>query len=253
MSEPLDLEESFQALLARSRHKLGPPPSDDELLRYHRGQSSPEETETIRDYLACDPASMTRFLELTAGEESALDEAPDADAVLTSEEIASDWQAVRRRTVGRRAAQERRKYWAIAALLAVLVLGFWAGYLASQVETLRRQAAEPRLHLAAYVLKPDSPRLGEDDTIVRIRPDERGMHLTLTLFGVEPAEIASLSLHQRQQPPGPPIWSRSIPGPVGDRITLDLPPDFLAPGDYELRLADADAQIRATYLIRVVP
>lgn len=270
MSHDRELEEALRALVEESRRQLGNPPSSEEALAFHRGELSAKEAERIRDHLASDPAALDRFLDLIAHTPD-----PSHPDHLSDEDLAEDWEVIRRRlrlnepetreetkpktaemTFWAHRGRQIERFVAAAALFAVAVLGIRLGIVGQRADELAEQLAAPRLDQASFRLLPDGTR-GDATTAeppVRIRLGEVGAHLTLTLYSLADFDRYRLAVHSAKEPPNAaPRWTGSITRQPGDAFEIGLPPGFLESGEYVFRVYGVGHEdtLLASYTLRL--
>ncbi len=260
MSQDRELEESFQALVEESREQLGEPPSSRELLAYHRDQLSVEDAERVRQHLAREPATRDRFLDLTAHVPG-----PDGPGHLTDEDVAEDWEVIQRRlrlepqsveteaepkapVVAFPASRWRHveRFVAVAAVLAMVVLGV-------QTFELSQRLSAPRLDEASVRLLPDGTRGGEPP--IQVRVGEAGVHLELAVFDLAPFDSYRLAIQDLGKSEDmAPRWTGEISRQSGDVFRISLPANFLPQGEYVFRLYGVGEEevLLASYRVRLV-
>ena len=244
------LEPALRALTARAERRLGEHPSPEALGDYHEGRLGGEEAERLRDHLALCADCAQLVLDLKAFPEI---EMPAGTRKPTEGEVDEAWQAMQARLgEGAEAApipnvvrmpqsspaasRPRPGYWTwalAASWLMVLGLGLW-------VFDLRREnarLAEPAVNVGIAELTAEWEQ---------VRGGERGGVRISSVSGrafldVDAAGLPRHSGYEVEILSGPgagrALWTgRELTRSRDDHFTLDLPPGFLSPGPYRLRL-----------------
>jgi hypothetical protein len=290
--EPLPaLGPALQALAGESRRGLGDHPSPERLAAYHEGALPPGEEERLRDHLALCPDCAQLLLDLAGFPEL---ETPAGARGLTDGEVDAAWQTMRSRLGSggeerppapalRRLPQplpispmapispispisqvspaaaisstapSSRSVWALAASwLVVAGLSFW-------VVELRRENArleEPAVNAVVSDLTAngDSTRGGGESR--ELQTLLAGSRLLLILNAPDlPAHAGYEAEIREDRETGSVFWTgRNLHPSLEKNFTLDLGPDFLRPGKYQVRLYGVDAGKRqklADYPLRI--
>jgi len=250
------LEPALRALAARRRRELGLHPDPETLAAYHEGELAGAEAERLRDHLALCPDCTQLLLDL--GGFAAL--APPAGVRgLTDGEVEGAWQAVRSQLAeteeapppsnllrlppplsSQKGRPSRPAYlaWALAASwVAVVGLALWVTALRRDNAVLARPAVN--VAIADLAARGDTTRGERSD----LRALPAGDRLLLILDATDlpvrsgyEAEIAD------DRAAGPALWTgRGLVRSGENNFTLELPPRFLPPGKYQVRLFGLEA------------
>jgi Putative zinc-finger len=240
----------------------GPPaehPAVEEIAAYHEGRLAGDAQERLRDHLALCP-ECTRLL-LDLADFAALE--PPAGARVP--EPAEAWGALRER-MGERAAplpkapsvvrlpppaaapvvpavvpvrrtRPNPLRWLLAAsVVAVLGLGLWVAELRQENARLRVPSGNAQV---ADLAASDDLTRGGGEAAAKPLPGDRRLLLLLAAPGLPPHAAYEADLLNA---PGVVLWTgKDLPRSADDGFTVDLPPGFLRPGTYRLRLYGVDA------------
>jgi len=272
-----DWEAADRELLAEGRQRLGDPPTDDELLAFSRGELKGEEASRIRELLCCYPA-LARAVAMPFPEEIR----PGDPDFLPDDVLEQDWAALEARLAAEPPvpapaptlvppAPPRRLRWldlsalfasalfrwrlsTLAALGLAGVLGLLVVQARTDMETLTRQLAEPRLHPEHHLLLPDGAR-GAEETPMALPTDAESFLLTLAVADHPPYPEYHLRTVEVLGSAETETWSTSTPRPAGNVFEIWAPRAFLksgAPHRLELYgVRNGHRHLLATYTIQL--
>jgi hypothetical protein len=261
-----DLERRLAASLAGTVTPAGDHPGVEELTAYRGGELDAAAERRVQDHLASCRDCLDELLEL----DSFLLPADGAPSPGVGDlETAAAWRAMRGKLPlaapsPARPAAARRRRWTMAAaavlLVAVGALSLWSVGEHRAATALRQRLAalsRPQTNAAIIDLFPAGvTRSEEGETPPAVELPADAGHLTLVVnlppapgFASYEAEIVDAEGHTE--------WSGGgLTRSRFDTLRLGLPRDFLAPGDYALRVLGDDGDERrevATYPLRVPP
>lgn len=273
-----ELEEAVRSLIQEGRGRVGPEPTEEELLAYHRGDLSAEEADRFEERLAHYPDAVRLLATFTAEEEP---EPGDPD-YLSEEEKTTAWEELETRLDESRREGEAA-HWPvdhpaptalpaytrpsrfsstlerIAAVGLILVVGaLWYGR-GERLEELSRQVDElhgPQIIGEQRLVAPDASRRGRgSERVLRLPPREEAYLLTLALYEAPVFPDYRLEIVPQGQPQAGPLWARSgLQRKHDDTFSLYIPGDFLSPGRFELRLyglEGGEERLLASYPLEV--
>jgi hypothetical protein len=267
MKTPSELSAALRAQAAKARLAKDTV-SEAEIAAYVDGKLSSEQRERVQEAIALDPAAaeLARDLALFRPAQS-----PDEPGFLTPQQLADDWQALRRRIGAAAAAADitapRRSHgwqWLAlaAALLVVSGVVIWGfAQRAGRREAEQRLAAAlaPQVNVEPYTLSPAVVR-GATPTEpppmpLAVRGD--AVWLRLAVLGRPGHESYRLEVRSVDHPEGAPLWTRDGLELYSDgSFSVAFPRAALPPGGYELRVVGVDHGVEhgvASYRIRLVP
>src|SRR4051812_26538364 len=144
-----ELQALHGRIVAERRNKVGPPPTDDELFAFMRGELSAEDESRVRELLLAYP-ELARAIAEPFPE--------DDGGVLSEIEMKSHWNALQKRIHGDAGSRNVRAWqWmsaALAAALVVAVVGLGRFY--NQSIAPRVAPAAPPVLLSARPRRPSS-------------------------------------------------------------------------------------------------
>jgi hypothetical protein len=231
-----ELQAVYRDMIADDRHRLGDPPTVEELLAWERGDLSAEESARVRELLDAYP-ELARALATPFPTD---DPRPGEPDFVTDEKLASQWAALRTNIGGaapQHAAEARvLRFWrgAALALAALLVLAFGAGLRQRQTNSrLMKELVEPRLRWEEQVLEPGGRRGGGSDAKVLstagdlfylvgpIRDRSEFNQYRVEIVGREPQRL---------------LWSSSPQRNDNETFAVIVPHAFMPAGDYDIVL-----------------
>jgi hypothetical protein len=269
MMNKIDFRQALTAWVEEEGRASGGHPDAETLRDYRDGLLAPDEEAPVDEHLlACrqcfglaqDLAAFFQARRAAAG----------PPAAVADFESAAFWRALRPRLPPREAPAERRraagavaKRWhlpvAVAASVLLTALGF-SFWMADQQRALAanevRMAAlqAPRPNTRIYDLFLDtSERSGESQPQPVALPAGSMLLLTPRDFGDFPGYAVEIL-----DAGGKRAWAGGgfAPDPEDGTLTLWLPPDFLEPGEYRVRLLGGDAdsgELIEEYVVQMVP
>jgi hypothetical protein len=265
------LEPALRAEAARAERALSTHPSPETLAAYHERRLAAAEQERLRDHLALCTNCAQLLLDLFAFAELGT---PAEVHGPTDVDRDSAWRSLRVRLgdggeVGDREipaapasgvpgvsnvarlpqppqaspvpSRPRPSPWAwalAASLLAVAGLGFWVFELRQENARLTEPAVNAVI--ADLATGGDATRGGGEPKEQPL-PADRPLVLILNAPDV-PVSAAGYEVQILADGPGGPVVRtlRNLPRGTDNNFTLDLPPGFLRPGKYQIRLYSAD-------------
>lgn len=274
-----ELEVAVDSLVEEGRSRLGPEPSEKELLSYHRGELSEEEADRFEERLAHYPASARLLATFVEDEQPSTG---DPDFVTEGEKEAA-WETLRERVgIGATArvptlptvAPQRNASTAPASALSwpmllwpvriaaaglLILLGVLWYVRGERIEELGRQVAElrePQINAEQRRIAPDARRRGEGgEPVLRLPPSAHPYLLTLALYEAPSFPDYRLEIVPADDSQTEPFWARSgLMRKADDTFSLYLPRGSLPPGRYELRLygmGEGPKELLATYTVEV--
>ncbi|HEX8169014.1 MAG TPA: hypothetical protein VF824_00570 [Thermoanaerobaculia bacterium] len=234
-----DWQAVYDELTEADRHRLGEPPTVDELMAYSRGELSPKDAERVSELLGLYP-DLAHALAAPFPEEDAK---PSEIGYVSPAQISANWNALQPRLEKPRPPRTYngwRTSFAIAATVAIV-----CGALLWRAESRLRA---PRVITDDYLLTPGAARGGAESSMVVAAKGE-SLLLIVSLFGAQPAQSYRIEIvddHAKQ------VWkSDPLPPPVNESFNVILPRTFLRPGRYDVVLRGAGEKELATYPLRV--
>ncbi|HEX8153631.1 MAG TPA: hypothetical protein VF698_10915 [Thermoanaerobaculia bacterium] len=243
-----------EEIRALERERLGPPPREDEVLAYLRGELPEAEAERVRDLLVCYPE-----LALAVSEAHSEDDDP---GILSEHELAQNWAVLRSRTESFRRRTAEPKPWTLARvspLAAVLMIGVASIALlqwrwSHERDRLIRQLREPRVHGTRHALDAIGTRGPSGPRPYRLPADEENFLLAPTLVNQPEFPEYRIDIVNVMVKPPATLWSRSgfRRHPRDGTLELSVPRAFLPPGIYRLDvygLGATSPELLASYLV----
>ena len=220
----------------------GEPPTSEEMMKYTRGELSPEDAATVRERLVAYP-DLVRTLTAPFPQEGA--EPGDSD-YLSDQEFAAHWASLQQRMHRSRVSQ----FWpVISAIAAALAITFGTLLVQTKAE-LRRERLQPRIVWDEQPLLPDGQRGGGEQPATLTAYGESFLLLvpvSSSTFDDYRIEIINHATHQS-------LWtSPTIPLANKSAIAVDVPRDFLKSGTYEVVLIGVSGERQervATHTLR---
>jgi len=255
-----DLKAAVRDLAQATESGLSAHPSHDELHAYAANALDAAEQDRIEDHLSVCRECARTVLDLAAlpeEEPEEVDEEPMPESAR-----AAAWERLRRAAAPTPPAPFQRRAAPVPAFLpvalaATLVLALGLGWRVIRLGEEVRQLSAPRSDVYVTDLLPvgsGRPReRGEADVV---SPPAWASRVVLILDFPGRASHPEYAV-ELARAGGPPIWSRRglRPGPEGT-FTLEVPRQWLPPGDYEIRLTGlrgAATEEVARYELRVGP
>jgi hypothetical protein len=257
-----EIETAVSSLIVEGRQRLGPPPSIDELMAYHRGELSEQEADRMQERLAHYPDSV-RLLDALAS--YPYEGEPGDPDCLSDEELERAWLSVQdhlhhQAEVVRFPSKKgqpteggaSRQLAAIAAsvLLAVGAAGTWWVY-------SQRRVIEPSMDVSSQLAIPDGFRTARGGApTIQLSGGADGYYLSLSVIDAPPYPDYRLEILDPASPNAVPLWSRAgIERRHDDTFELWLPRSFLTVRKIEIRLYGLDDEgtpnLLATYTVEV--
>lgn len=237
-----------QSLMAEDRGRLGDPPTLEQMLRYMRGELSPDEETKVRERLLCHP-ELVRALMVSFPTEGA--QPGDAD-YLSDAEFEKHWASLQQRMQRPKIVQFWPVFGAVAAALAI-VFGalFWRAQNQLNEERLR-----PRVAWDQQVLLPDGQRGPGSEAAATLTAQGESFLLVVPIvksssFGNYRLKIVEDDPSQRS------LWSSpSMPRGDSEAFAILVPRDFLKPGRVQIILYGVSGERQeglAKYSLQVPP
>jgi hypothetical protein len=270
-----DWQMAYDEVIAEGRHRLGEPPTAEEVLAYLRGELSAAAASRVREFLVYYP-------ELVDALEAPFPfpyqgESGDAD-FLSDEEVARDWAALQARVASQpaavaatpRAGRRLGRSWRwsqelrpgqLSAVAAALLAVFLGGLLLRsqrELQRLEHEIREPRVNLEHRLLLPDGQRGGPAEQPPIPLPSEADYFLLIPAV-IDPAQYPDYQLDILDMTTSPPrlIWSgKGLRRRSDDTFEIWIPRAFLKPGEFRLvlfGLGGGEKRTLATYTVRLSP
>ncbi|HEV7765838.1 MAG TPA: hypothetical protein VGQ76_12610 [Thermoanaerobaculia bacterium] len=162
MMRKSDWDAASDDVIAEKRRALGPPPTADEVLAFFDGTLSGADAERVRELLAWYP-------DLARLASSPLPASEELVDKLSSDELESDWHAIRARLAPREPVPIRHvqvwRAFAIAASLATMVLGTLLILKTRNEHRLRNELRQPQFRFEPLVMYPEGATRGGATTL----------------------------------------------------------------------------------------
>jgi len=277
MTEPRDeLEEAVQSVIEKGRRWVGPEPSEEELLAYHRRELSPSEMDRFEERLAHYPDAARLLAAFTTDAEP---KPGDPDHV-SDEGQATAWRELQARldepmpparaahsfspsapkpaTFWRRIPVPARIAFAATTGLVLLLGILWYGR-GERIEELSRQVAllrEPQINPEQRLFAPEMHHRGaEDEGVIQLPHREHPYLISFALFDVPDYPSYRLVIVRAGSASAEPIWTSSgLERQSDGTFSLLIPGTYLPRGKYELRLfglRGKSAELLASYVVEV--
>jgi hypothetical protein len=242
MITKLELQAIHSQILAERRDRLGPPPTNDELLAFMRGELPPREEARVRELLIAYPELARAVSEPFPDD----DANPGEDGYLSEAELSAHWNSLQKSIHGDPVRRRVRVWqWTSAALAAALMVVF-VGLVRE-----RQAALAPQVSLDAKLLVPDGQR-GPGDAFPAVSAEGDSFSVMASMvnppaFPAYRIELADTDHHV--------LWSSgALPRPANDTFNVTIRRALVAPGNYRLLIfgVSGERQERlASYSLRV--
>jgi len=212
-----ELQAIHGQMLAERRRRLGPPPGNEELFAFMRGELSPEREALVRELLIAYP-ELARAMAEPFPEEGDLSEV----------ELDAHWSSLQKRIHGD-PVLHRIRFWqrTSAALAAAMILAFGG------IVWQRQASVAPSVATSKYLLLPEGQR-GTGDAATLVTADDASYVLVTSL--IDPPKYDAYRLEiAAADPASRTLWSSSaLRRPDNDTFEIVVPRAFLAPGNYQV-------------------
>jgi len=250
------------------RERLGGPPTPEDLVAYARGELSESEAARIRRLLVAYP----EFADVLVQTE------PEPGAkVLTPDELAHDWAALKQRIAAEWIVQQQppirvpapvlaavpkppivSRVMPVAAALCITVLAAWLVESRLTIERLTREREAPRVHAVRHELTPIPRDRGRGAPEPYPLPvGEENYLLVPLLYEHVPGAAYRLDVVDVRSTPPRIVWSSRIPQRRDETLEVSVPRAFFHAGiTYRLDLYRVDTPgltPAASYLVRAEP
>ncbi len=246
-----EFETSLSALVEDARRHLRRHPLPEDLIAYHTGELSPEESEPIQEHLTFCRDCAAYLLEFASFPASGESDSTTRTTRTPDQEPGEAWEALQSRLGrGRKSsitfiATWLRQLsepvaplgWLSAALCLITVgLGWWSISSNLALEAL----AGPQINVGVQSLRPRvDPNRGGTDAATIMEADST--ILILTLLDQRTFSDYSMEILDAAQEDAFPIWSsRGLRKTRNGTFHIQLPPESLSPGIYEIHLYGID-------------
>jgi hypothetical protein len=242
-----ELQALHGQMLADRRRRLGPPPTNEELFQFMRGELPPADEARVRELLIAYPELLRAMTEPFPHD----DAKPGEVGYLSEDELARHWERLQTRIHNGAPSREARvlRMWQRATLALAAALAVTFGGLLWQGARTRHELLAPRVVADQQVLLPDGRR--GPDGVTTITPQGDAFLLAVPLIDASEFAAYRLELLRGDEV----LWaSASQQRPANDTFTILVPRSFLAAGRYQIVVygVSGDRQERiATYSIRV--
>lgn len=213
-----ELQAIHGRITSERRDRLGPPPTDEELFAFMRGELPPADEARVRELLIAYPELARAMAEPFPGED---------EGELSEIELASHWSALQKRIHGDAVLRRTRAWqWTSAALAAALVVAFVG------LVRFRQESLAPRVASDAQLLLPDGQR-GAGDPFPPLTAQGDSFVLMASL--INPPAFASYRLEIVEAGASRILWtSPELQRPANDTFQIVVPRAFLRPGKYRI-------------------
>lgn len=226
-----ELQIIHERLVAERRRRVGPPPTDDELLAYVDGTLSAEDAARIRESLIAYP-ELARAI---ATPFPADDAHPGDTDYVSDEEIGRRWAELQTRLGHDPIPMQppintwRRASMALAAMLLVAVAGMiW------QTVSLKQARSAPHVASDEQLLVPDGQRGASE---VHATLTARGDWFFLLAPMINPPDFPAYRIDIIDIGSSTPrrLWSSpALRRPANDTFAIAVPRGFFKPGEYQV-------------------
>lgn len=226
-------------------------PGVETWISYHGGELADREAERLQRHLVACPACVSLVLDLDA-----FAAPPDGEdrASVSEFELAAAWKSMQATLADRQAPPRwfERRVGVPMALAASLLVGA-AGLSLWGIEHRRAEAySRPQVNLAIRDLEPNrATRSGGAPSPTVVRRDSYAALVMLPSRTFETYQAEILDARGRR------VWSGSglVAHPELGTLSLGLPPGFLAPGEYLVKLYGGEEKVplEDDLPIRVIP
>jgi len=233
-----ELQAIHGRITSERRDRLGPPPTDEELFAFMRGELSPADEARVRELLIAYPELARAMAEPFPGED---------EAELSEIEMAVHWNALQKRIHGDATQRRTRAWqWTSAALAAALVVAFVG------LVRFRQESLAPRVASDAQLLLPDGQR-GAGDPFPPLTAQGDSFVLMASL--INPPPFPAYQLEIVDAGASNIVWtSAALQRPANDTFQIVVPRSFLAAGKYRIivyGVNGARQERLASYSLRV--
>lgn len=210
-----ELQAIHGQLVAERRRRLGPPPTNEELFAFMRGELSGDDEARVRELLIAYP-ELARAMSEPFPEEGDLSEI----------ELAAHWKSLQTRIHGHPAERRVRFWqWTSAALAAAMMLAFGG------IVWQRQASLAPRV-ATSHLLMTDVQR-GSGDAATLIPAGDDSYELVISM--VDPERFDRYRLELTTAAAARTLWnSEPMRRPGNDTFRVVVPGRFLAPGRYQV-------------------
>jgi hypothetical protein len=210
-----ELQAIHGQMLAERRRRLGPPPTNEELFAFMRGELSSDDEARVRELLIAYPELARAMSEPFPGEGD-----------LSEIELAAHWKSLQTRIHGH-PAERRVRFWqrTSAALAAAMILAFGG------IVWQRQASLAPRV-TTSHVLMTDVQR-GSGDAATLIPAGDDSFELVVSMIG--PDRFDRYRLELTTAAAARTLWnSEPMRRPDNDTFRVVVPGRFLAAGRYQV-------------------
>ena len=234
-----ELQAIHGRITSERRNRLGPPPTDEELFAFMRGELSPADEARVRELLIAYPELARAMAEPFPDEH---------EAELSEIELAAHWNALQKRIHGDAAQRRTRAWqWTSAALAAALVVAFVG------LVRFRQESLAPRVASDAQLLLPDGQR-GAGDLFPPLTAQGDSFVLMASLINPPPFPAYRLEIVEADANAHVRWSSPELQRPANDTFQIVVPHAFLAAGKYKIMVYGVNGARQerlASYSLRV--